>query len=231
MDLRLRHDDRRPAAINHPDIDVRLIEKSDIFLVEPADAQQMLAPRGKIRARQAEQTFVAQREIRGVLVNTRVAVAIDERIFALEAVSRGIANEPADGNDVGIRIRRHDEIEPVGLGNGVVVDEDDDVPLGVSDSGVARRGDVSNRVDEGTNEIRMFPDDLLRAVDRRPVDDDRFEVVVSQLPEALQRPIERVRSVDGHDDDGRRQSFFHVVFRKPLVSRAGGYAAPHAVDG
>jgi hypothetical protein len=51
------------------------------------------------------------------------------------------------------------------------------------------------------------------------------------LPEALQRPIERVRSVDGHDDDGRRQSFFHVVFRKPLVSRAGGYAAPHAVDG
>ena len=195
----------------HADVHVGLVEEQHELLVIAADRLKIGAAGREVGAGHAVKQLVADLEIGGAAEVVGVAIAVDEHVFALKAVAGGVANEAADGDDGGVGVGREQIVEPIGFGDGVVVDEYDDVALGVRDAGVAGAGDVADRVDERTDEIGVAADDLLRVIDRGAVDDQHLEIRVAHLAQALQRAIERIGAVDRHDDDGGREGAHAVV--------------------
>jgi hypothetical protein len=117
-----------------------------------------------------------------------------------------VARAATDGPDGGVGVAGDDVLEPVGLGVRVVVDEGDDVGVGLGDpDGARRRERARPGVVADVAHTREVGDDVGREAVRRRVDDDDLLGCERLATEVLQAGSHVVRAVEGRDDDVDRR--------------------------
>nr|WP_232493690.1 pertactin-like passenger domain-containing protein [Novosphingobium kaempferiae] len=201
VDLRLGNDRGSPAPVVQAHGDVGFVEEVGVLLVEAADRQQPVAPRREVGAGQCEEAVVAE-VLGGAFALGRIPEAVHHQILRLEVDAAIVADESADLRDVGIVVAGQQQVQPVRLGYGVIVDERHDVAAGHGEADVARRRQVEPVDRAEADEIGMPRDDPCGIVRRRAEDDDHLEQRVAQLAQALQGPVQRQRPAGGCDHDG-----------------------------
>ena len=116
------------------------------------------------------------REFVGAGELARVAETVADGVARLIVEAEGVADEAADGGDLGVGVGLQQKLQPIGLRHRVVVDENGDVAARVRKPGVARHRDIGLIGLIGAQLVRVSGDHLGGVVCRGAVDDDGLEM-------------------------------------------------------
>jgi len=131
------------------------------------------------------------------------ALAVDAAVAELDAAVVAAIDEAAGGADLGGVEGGDERLEPAGLGDGVIVDEGDEVAAGGGDALVAGDAEDAGGGAGDGEAIRIAGEQLLGVVGGGAVDDDDLEVAVGLAIEGVEAAFEdggAVVSIDDHAD-------------------------------
>ncbi len=209
MHLRISDHGEPPADLAQAQAYVGLVEEIGVGLVETADPEQRLPPERAVGPRQAEialhlRTRRVQAGAPQVADLLRAAEAVRHDHFALVGQPCRIADVAADATHLRVGIGVCKALQPVGLGDRVVVQEGDDFAPRQAKPRVAGGGQVGHPAACHADALGVPGQHLPRPVLARSGHDDHLEVRMPLQCQGAERPIKPGRPIQGADDHRNR---------------------------
>ncbi|EPX97032.1 hypothetical protein C404_16035 [Ralstonia sp. AU12-08] len=141
MNLRIRDVFNLVAPVNQPNNHVRFVKEIGVFLIKASDLKQGVSTEGRICSGQGQIALRVRSRVWIGCFDAFEAMAIAKTIangdLALEFDAGMISNVSTNGSDIRVGIPCLEFIEPIGLGDGIVVNKANDIPCGEGNPDIA----------------------------------------------------------------------------------------------
>src|SRR5262245_21476699 len=112
-----------------------------------------------------------------------------------------IVDKSADSSNFRMVVGANNTLEPAGVGYGVVINEPNNITGSEIDTDIARDRQISDRTIRNLDDTAPFLEQCHRAVIRRPVDNNHFEIAVPLLAQGLECLAQHRATIDSADYD------------------------------